>query len=198
MFDRLEDEAKAALDNARRCAADRQSSFLDDLHVLVGVCRLPDSLAVQVLIACGQDPIAVVARAEGRLARLPGKASGTGQLPFTPTLQRAFEGARTAAEGAGQAWIGSHHLLIGLLKAGGGASEILRSAGLTVADATRAACDLDRQAPAAAERGASVPDAWLDPRVSTLRAAQQACVELGQLELASQLRDLAQLLEHGA
>lgn len=192
MFDRFSDECKHAINDARRCAVAHQSDHLDDLHLLVGVCRTPDSLAVQVLLACGQDPIAVMARAERRMASSSGTPSKRSELPFTPAAKHALEGAMHAADDADHSSLGSHHVLIGLLNSAGAASEILRNGGLSVVDATRAMYDVHNATDAA---DAAALDTVKRSQVLALWTAQEVCVQLGKGELAAKLYALAAELE---
>jgi ATP-dependent Clp protease ATP-binding subunit ClpC len=196
VFDHFSDESKAAFNLARQCALANHTAYIDDVHILVGCCRAPESLAARVLLGCGQDPVEVVARAETRVAQLASESSSTSQLPFTPSAKKVLELAMEEAARLDHKWIGTHHVLLGLLREEGLAAEVLARGGLNVVDARWIAQQIHEQKWSPAEERKVEASARPRSHVEILRDAQAVCVELQQFELASQLRDLAHRLEH--
>jgi hypothetical protein len=105
-------------------------------HLLLGLTALERGTGGQALAAQGIDLDRV--RAElGEPVREPGR----GRLPFTRDAKQVLEGALVQALERGQNWIGSEHVLLALLAAGGRPVELLEKLG-TTPDALRA--DVDR------------------------------------------------------
>jgi ATP-dependent Clp protease ATP-binding subunit ClpC len=105
-------------------------------HLLLGLTALERGTGGQALAAQGLDLDRV--RAElGEPVREPGR----GRLPFTRDAKQVLEGALVQALERGHTWIGSEHVLLALLAAGGRPVELLEKLG-TTPDALRA--DVDR------------------------------------------------------
>jgi hypothetical protein len=98
-------------------------------HLLLALYREPEGIAARVLVDKGlpQDRAerAVAARIE------PGAGeTAEGRLSFSPAAKAAMSGALAAALELGHNYIGTEHLLLGLARGRGLASEILAAADL--------------------------------------------------------------------
>jgi hypothetical protein len=106
-------------------------------HLLLGLAAVPRGGAAQALATQGIDLERI--RAElGDPVREPGR----GRLPFTREAKDVLEGSLAQALERGHSWIGSEHVLLALLAAGGRSVEILAKLGAT-ADGLRA--DVERR-----------------------------------------------------
>lgn len=198
MFEDLNDEARHAVELARQSARTHGSAILDDVHLLIGCCRVAHSLAARVLLACGQDPVEVCARAEGRAASLPRAAEPAEQLAFSPAAKAALERALEEAEQLGHTRLGTHHVLLGVLRGKSPTAATLTAAGLALADVRKAVLAVQAEVKAEPEPAPPKPSpqtSFADSRAATLRAAQRICADLERYDLATQLRDLARELE---
>ena len=163
--------------------------------MLIGSCRTRGSLAARVLLACGQDPVEVCARAEARAAQLASGARDEGQqLAFTPLAKKVLEFALEEASNASHKWIGTHHFLLGLLRSNGTAAEGLASGGLKLLDARKAAWEVHEAATPPSER--PLQSQTMRGQAQILREARDVCIALQEFDVASTLRDLIHKLEH--
>ena len=105
-------------------------------HLLLGLTALERGTAAKALAAQGID----LGRVRGQLGE-PVREPGRGRLPFTSETKQALEGALVQALERGHNWVGSEHILLSLLAAGGRPVELLEQLG-TRPDALRA--DVER------------------------------------------------------
>ena len=125
MFERFTERARQvvvlAQDEARRLGHDH----IGTEHLLLGLLREEGGLAARVLEGVGitlGEARQEVLRAVGR-----GEVAPTGQIPFTPGGKKALELALREAVALGHNYIGTEHILLGVLRADDGvASTVLR------------------------------------------------------------------------
>lgn len=104
-------------------------------HLLLGLAGLERGTAAKALAAQGIDLDRV--RAElGEPVREPGR----GRLPFTRDTKQVLESSLVQALERGHNWIGSEHVLLALLAAGGRPVELLEKLGAKP-DAIRSSID---------------------------------------------------------
>lgn len=145
MFDGFTDNARAALGLARQAALDRKHDAIGSEHILFGLLDLKQrSVAASVLRNLEVTPRALRAFLQKRRTPGPAEVPSLGQqVPFTPIAKAILESAATEALTLRHDYIGSEHLLLGLLVADEGLGyEALRAAGLTVVDARAEVEDL--------------------------------------------------------
>jgi ATP-dependent Clp protease ATP-binding subunit ClpA len=130
MFGRFTPRARKVMSLAQDAARGSKYSHVGTEHVLIGIIDEGGNLAVKVL--ADLDVEADDLRAELRASMGPesgGKAEG--HLPFTPLSKRALELTAKEALRLGHNYIGSEHLLLGLLATEEGlASKVLRRMGI--------------------------------------------------------------------
>jgi ClpA/ClpB-like protein len=105
-------------------------------HLLLGLAALERGTGGQALAAQGID----LDRVRGELGE-PVREPGRGRLPFTQEAKDVLEGALRQALELKHSWVGSEHILLSLLAAGGRPVELLEKLG-TTPDALRA--DVER------------------------------------------------------
>lgn len=99
-------------------------------HLLLGLLRDGDSVAARALASLGVNLKA--AREEVRKIVRPGEGSPKGELGLTPRAKRVLELAQEEARRQGVNYVGTEHILLGLMEEGEGlAAQVLASLGLT-------------------------------------------------------------------
>jgi hypothetical protein len=131
--------AKAVLVAAEEVARGYNHDFVGTEHLLLGLFAEPEAIAAKVLDRFGVEREAV---AEAVLAQVPpGAEAPTGHIRFTPRSKHVLEEALHAALELGHNYIGTEHLLLGLLAEPKGlAAEVLAERGVTT-EAARAAVE---------------------------------------------------------
>jgi Clp amino terminal domain, pathogenicity island component len=93
-------------------------------HLLLGLAGLERGTAAKALAAQGVD----LDRVRGELGE-PVREPGRGRLPFTRDTKQVLENSLVQALERGHNWIGSEHVLLALLAAGGRPVELLEQLG---------------------------------------------------------------------
>jgi hypothetical protein len=117
MFVRFTERARRAIVLAREEAGRLRHDVVGPEHLLLGLVRIGDSSATEVLRRLGVSLEAV----EGEVRRVLGDvapARKVGEIPFSPEAKRVLELAIESAREPGLAHVGSEHVLIGILKQG--------------------------------------------------------------------------------
>ena len=134
MFDRFSDNAKKLMAQARHEALQLHHGWIGPEHVLLAILRQPCS-AHELLVALGAD----VETLREALVSVLGQTAeeqplaATAQLPFTPAARHMLEGSLEAAAALGHSYIGSQHLLLGMLRVGDGLpAQVLGRLGIGV------------------------------------------------------------------
>lgn len=165
--------AREVLNRARAEAGLAGSGHVQTEHLLLAICREPESTASRVLEGLGVDLPALTAAIENRLQ--PGAVTvNADDVSFAPQAKKVIELAVTESQRLDQDYIGTEHLLLALLTGGESlAASLLGDCGI---DPVRTQAEIERlsepDTPAAAgESGFS-----LTPRVK--EALQQALAEM--------------------
>ena len=132
MIERFTEGAKRALSIAQEKAIEFKHNYVGTEHLLLGLVEEEKSVSARALSELGvkgkeleQDVI----RAVGK-----GTHSG-GQLQMTPRTKHVLDLAQQAANSCGHNYIGTEHILLGLLSDGGGvAMQLLASKGIRPED----------------------------------------------------------------
>jgi ATP-dependent Clp protease ATP-binding subunit ClpC len=132
MFERFTERARQVVVLAQDEARALRHQYIGTEHLLLGLLREEDGLAARVLESLGvtleqaRDEVRATV-GEGD----PGDAVA-GQIPFTPRAKEAFELALREALALGHQYIGTEHVLLGLVRLGQGVGvDILESHGAT-------------------------------------------------------------------
>jgi ATP-dependent Clp protease ATP-binding subunit ClpA len=130
MYGRFTPRARKAMSLAQDAARSAKHSHVGTEHVLIGILDEGGNLAVKVL--ADLDVEADDLRAELQASMGPAtKGKAEGHLPFTPLSKRALELTAKEALRLGHNYVGSEHLLLGLLATEEGvASKVLRRMGI--------------------------------------------------------------------
>ena len=118
MFERFSEPARQAVVLAQEEARELRHSSIGTEHLLLGLLREKQGLAARALEILGITVERV--RAEVVAIVAPGEESRSGQIPFTPRAKKVLELALREALSLGHDWIGTEHILLGLVREGEG------------------------------------------------------------------------------
>ncbi|MGH9105274.1 MAG: Clp protease N-terminal domain-containing protein [Acidimicrobiales bacterium] len=132
MFERFTDRARKALVRAQEEARLLGHNFIGTEHILLGVLHDGDDLASHVLASMGIDFVSVQAKVRETVG--PTASGPQGNPPFTPRAKKVLELSLREALQLGHNYIGTEHMLLGLLSEGEGvAVQALTSLGADLA-----------------------------------------------------------------
>jgi ATP-dependent Clp protease ATP-binding subunit ClpA len=124
MFERFSGQARQVVVSAQEEARELDHNYIGTEHLLLGLLATSDSLASASLTALGYTRDDVQAKLVAIVGR--GKASAGGHIPFTPRAKKVLELALREALQLKHNYIGTEHILLGLLREGEGmAAQIL-------------------------------------------------------------------------
>src|SRR5436309_14579173 len=130
MHDKFTERVRKVLFIAREEAARLQHDYIGTEHLLLGLIREGEGIAATVLNNLGLDLDAIRQAVES----MDSSTSGTltiGEIPFTPRAKRVLELAVDEARQLGHNYVGTEHLLLGLIREGEGvAARVLMELGV--------------------------------------------------------------------
>jgi len=119
--------AQQVLALARKEADRFNHNFLGTEHLLLGLIKLGQGVAVNVLQKMGLDLETVRMEVEKQVGTGPDQKM-IGNIPYTPRVKKVLDLAKREARNLNHTYIGTEHILLGLLREGDGvAARILRS-----------------------------------------------------------------------
>ena len=132
MIERYTEGAKRALAIAQEKAVEYKHNYVGTEHLLLGLVEEEKSVSARALLALGIEGKAL----EQEVIRAVGKGTHSGgQLQMTPRTKHVLDLAQQAANGRGHNYIGTEHILLGLLYDGGGvAMQLLAAKGIRPED----------------------------------------------------------------
>jgi prophage maintenance system killer protein len=123
-FPHFTDRAYHAVTLAEAEALGLRHNYVGTEHLLLGLLGIDDGVAATVLTRLGVS--APEARSEIQQIIGRGSAPPTGQPPFTPRSKKVLDLAHGEAKRLGHNYVGTEHLLLGLVREGEGlAAQIL-------------------------------------------------------------------------
>jgi len=129
--------AQQVLALARREADRFRHNFVGTEHLLLGLIRLGQGTAVAVLGKMGLDLEAVRLEVEKQVGTGPDEKESGFILPYTPRVKRVLALAAKESKALNHTYVGTEHILLGLLREGDGvAARVLKNLGLDT-DVTR-------------------------------------------------------------
>ena len=130
MFDRFTDRAKKVMNLARQEAQRFNHEYLGTEHVLLGLVQEGSGVAANVLKQMSVDLTKIRTEVENIVKTGPSMVT-MGQLPFTPRAKKVLELSLEEASNLGHNYIGTEHLLLGLIKENEGiAAQVLMNLGV--------------------------------------------------------------------
>ena len=130
-FEKFSEKARRVLSLAQEEAQRFNHNYIGTEHILLGLVRETDGVAAKVLATLGVDLPKVRSAIEFIIGR--GERPVTGDIGLTPRAKKVIELAVDEARRLSHSYIGTEHILIGLMREGEGVpAEVLESLGLTL------------------------------------------------------------------
>jgi len=130
-FEKFSERARRVLTLAQEEAQHLKHNYIGTEHILLGLVREEEGVAAKVLANLGVGLNKVRASVEFIIGR--GEKAGAGETGLSPRARRVIELAIDEARYLGHNYIGTEHLLLGLLREGEGiAAGVLDSFGITL------------------------------------------------------------------
>ena len=131
------DRVRKVLAMAREEAIRLQHDYVGTEHILLGLIREGEGVAAAVLTNLSVDLEQIQQQVEESVRR--GKATiALGELPYTSRAKKVLEFAMAEARELNHSYVGTEHLLLGLLREEKGiAAEVLNQLGVTLEEARR-------------------------------------------------------------
>ncbi|MGA7270976.1 MAG: Clp protease N-terminal domain-containing protein, partial [Acidimicrobiia bacterium] len=128
MFERFTDRARRVVVLAQEEARSLNHNYIGTEHILLGLLNEGEGIAAKALesLGIGLDSV----RDEVVKIIGPGQQAPTGHIPFTPRAKKVLELSLREALQLGHNYIGTEHILLGLIREGEGvAAQVLQQLG---------------------------------------------------------------------
>jgi len=182
-FDKFTERARRVLTLAQEEAHRFNHNYIGTEHILLGLVREGDGVAAKVLSNLGVELNKVRSAVEFIIGR--GDRTVLGEIGLTPRAKKVIELAVDEARRLGHSYIGTEHLLLGLVREGEGiAAGVLESLGVNI-ERVRAETSriLSQSQPQAAGAAAGGPrQASRTPTVDQLGIELTAAARSGRLD----------------
>lgn len=127
MMNNFTPRAQQVLALARKEADRFNHNYVGTEHLLLGLIKLGQGVAVNVLTKLGVDLETVRMQVEQQVGNGP-DTKMVGNIPYTPRVKKVLALAAKEAKALNHSYVGTEHLLLGLLREGEGvAAQVLRS-----------------------------------------------------------------------
>jgi ATP-dependent Clp protease ATP-binding subunit ClpA len=124
LFDRFTDRARRVVVLAQEEARLLNHNYVGTEHLLLGLIHEGEGVAAKALESLGISLEAVRAQVEEIIGQ--GQSAPTGHIPFTPRAKKVLELSLREAKQLGHSYIGTEHILLGLIREGEGvAAQVL-------------------------------------------------------------------------
>src|SRR5918994_528392 len=128
MFERFTDRARRVVVLAQEEARMLNHNYIGTEHILLGLIHEGEGVAAKALESLGISLEAVRRQVEEIIGQ--GQAAPTGHIPFTPRAKKVLELSLREALQLGHNYIGTEHILLGLIREGEGvAAQVLQKLG---------------------------------------------------------------------
>jgi ATP-dependent Clp protease ATP-binding subunit ClpC len=132
LFERFTDRARRVLVLAQEEARDLNHAFIGTEHILLGLIREGEGVAAKALDALGVTFDVVREKVEEAIGANTNPSPGS--PPFTPRAKKVLELSLREALQLGHSYIGTEHMLLGLVREGEGvAAQVLNDLGADMA-----------------------------------------------------------------
>src|ERR1041385_3799753 len=128
MFERFTDRARRVVVLAQEEARMLNHNYIGTEHLLLGLIHEGEGVAAKALESMNISLEAVRSQVEEIIGQ--GQAAPTGHIPFTPRAKKVLELSLREALQLGHNYIGTEHILLGLIREGEGvAAQVLQKLG---------------------------------------------------------------------
>jgi ATP-dependent Clp protease ATP-binding subunit ClpA len=216
MFERFTERARRVVVLAQEEARMLNHNYIGTEHILLGLIREGEGVAAEALESLGISLEAVRQQVKEIIGR--GQQAPSGHVPFTPRAKKVLELSLREANGLGHNYIGTEHILLGLIREGSGvaaqvlvklgadlngarqqvvqllagrAGEDLASEGFPLPDDVLTRTDLLDRRLAAIERWVGIRPGLdnLDQEIARVRREKEAAIDRQDFEASVALRD---------
>ncbi len=162
MYEKFTDRARKVMQLACEEAQNFNHEYIGTEHILLGLVREGSGVAANVVLNLGIDLNTI--RREVEKIVMPGPEMVTmGRLPQKPRSKKVFEFAIEEAHALDHNYIGTEHLLLGLVREHEGvAAQVLLNLGLKLEVVREEVLNLLGHAHGSAEFANSIPASWPD------------------------------------
>jgi Clp amino terminal domain, pathogenicity island component len=123
MFERFTDRARRVVVLAQEEARMLDHNWIGTEHILLGLMREGEGIAAKALESLGISLDAVRQQVEEIIGR--GQQPPSGHIPFTPRAKKVLELALRESLQLGHNYIGTEHILLGLIREGDGVAALV-------------------------------------------------------------------------
>jgi len=177
VFERFTDRARRVVVLAQDEARMLNHDYIGTEHLLLGLIGEGEGVAARALESLGISLDAVRQQVEQVIGR--GQQAPSGHIPFTPRAKKVMELALREANDLGHSYIGTEHILLGLIREGDGvAAGVLTGLG---ADRPRVRQQVTQLLGGRAGKGAPGAGSRLGKRART-RLLEDALAQIGSLD----------------
>ena len=135
MFDRMTDRARKVMELARQEAQRLNHEYIGTEHILLGLIKEGSGVAASVLSNLDVNLKSIRLEVEKMVPGGSNMATIGQKLPYTPRAKKVLELAFEEARNLGHNYIGTEHLLLGLLRENDGvAAQVLLNLGMKLED----------------------------------------------------------------
>ncbi|MEK0217575.1 ATP-dependent Clp protease ATP-binding subunit [Bifidobacterium mongoliense] len=143
MFERFTDRARRVIVLAQEEARALQHNYIGTEHLLLGLIREGEGVAAKALASKGVTLEDTRKQVEEMIGK--GNASPNGHIPFTPHAKQVLELSLREALQLGHSYIGTEHILLGLIREGEGVgTQVLIKMDVDLGDLRSATIDMIR------------------------------------------------------
>jgi ATP-dependent Clp protease ATP-binding subunit ClpA len=129
MFERFTDRARRVVVLAQEEARMLHHDYIGTEHILLGLIHEGEGIAAKALESLGITHEAARQQVNEIVGR--GQAAPSGHIPFTPEAKKTLQLALREALQLGHSYIGTEHILLGLIREGSGpATAVLAALGV--------------------------------------------------------------------
>ena len=129
MFERFTERARRVVLHAQKEAARLRHNVIGTEHLLLGLVKEGDSIAAKALESLGVS----LEKVQNEVEKIIGVGDEVifGEVPFTPRAKRVLELAWDESRQLGHNYVGTEHILLGLIREGEGvAAQVLKNLGV--------------------------------------------------------------------
>jgi Clp amino terminal domain, pathogenicity island component len=209
MFERFTDRARRVVVLGQEEARMLNHNYIGTEHILLGLIREGDGVAAKALESLGISLEAVRQQVEEIIGE--GQEVPSGHIPFTPRAKKVLELSLREALQLGDNYIGTEHILLGLIREGDGvAAQVLVELGADLnrvrqqviqvvrgvaGDVAIRAGSVGSRLSALEQRVGIAPEIKdLDEQIERARRERHAAIAAEEWERAASLRDREQEL----
>ncbi len=178
--------AQQVLALARKEADRFNHNFVGTEHLLLGLIKLGQGVAVSVLQKMGLDLETVRLEVEKQVGTGPDQKM-LGTVPYTPRVKKVLQLAAKEAKNLHHTYVGTEHILLGLLREGDGvAARVLKNLDIDIEQARQEILkELDpnvaaEESPAIPESGEKAPEKKGEVKTPALRAFGRDLTEIAR------------------